>query len=138
MQPANSPDVVIRIRLAELAELTGGYDFAEVIAAYWRGHDPGAGSRDRPIIVYCAASFRFVVEEVAREYTGETGRRVELRFGASEELLWKAGAIGAPGSLDRGTTVSDFDPMERRVQHSLSSSLMNALWPLAIRPTVSP
>ncbi|HST48709.1 ATP-binding protein [Jatrophihabitans sp.] len=37
----NSPDVVIRIRLAELAELTGGYDFAEVIAAYWRGHDMG-------------------------------------------------------------------------------------------------
>jgi hypothetical protein len=36
-----SPDVVIRARLAELSELTGGYDFAEVIAAYWRGHDTG-------------------------------------------------------------------------------------------------
>src|SRR5674476_845447 len=36
-----SPDVVIRTRLAELSELTGGYDFAEVIAAYWRGHDTG-------------------------------------------------------------------------------------------------
>jgi elongation factor G len=42
-----------------------------------------------------------------------------------ESLLWKAGAIGAPGSLERGTTVSDFDPMERRVQHSLNSALVH-------------
>ncbi|MGB8700922.1 MAG: ATP-binding protein [Thermosynechococcaceae cyanobacterium] len=34
-----SPEVVIRERLAHLAEMVGGYDFAEVIAAYWRGHD---------------------------------------------------------------------------------------------------
>jgi hypothetical protein len=34
-----SPEAVIRERLAHLAELVGGYDFAEVIAAYWRGHD---------------------------------------------------------------------------------------------------
>jgi hypothetical protein len=33
--------VVIRERLAALEELTGGYDFAEVVAAYWRGHDSG-------------------------------------------------------------------------------------------------
>ena len=36
-----SPDTVIRERLTELQELTGGYDFAEVISAYWRGHDTG-------------------------------------------------------------------------------------------------
>src|SRR5206468_961578 len=42
-----------------------------------------------------------------------------------EALLWKAGAVGAPGSLERGTTVSDFDPMERRVQHSLNASLVH-------------
>jgi hypothetical protein len=36
-----SPETVIRERLAELQELTGGYDFAEVISAYWRGHDTG-------------------------------------------------------------------------------------------------
>ncbi len=34
-------DVVIHERLASLSELVGGYDFAEVIAAYWRGHDTG-------------------------------------------------------------------------------------------------
>ena len=35
------PEVVIRERLAQLSEMVGGYDFAEVIAAYWRGHDTG-------------------------------------------------------------------------------------------------
>jgi hypothetical protein len=34
-------DAVIRERLAQLSEMVGGYDFAEVIAAYWRGHDTG-------------------------------------------------------------------------------------------------
>ena len=36
-----SPEVVIRERLVELQELTGGYDFADVIATYWRAHDAG-------------------------------------------------------------------------------------------------
>ncbi|MBQ0929453.1 elongation factor G [Ideonella sp. 4Y16] len=43
----------------------------------------------------------------------------------SEALLAQAGAIGAPGSLERGTTVSDFDPIEKRLQHSLASSVMH-------------
>jgi elongation factor G len=43
----------------------------------------------------------------------------------AEALLLHAGAIGAPGSLERGSTVSDFDPLERRMQHSLSSALMH-------------
>jgi hypothetical protein len=36
-----NPEEVIRERLAYLNEWVGGYDFAEVIAAYWRGHDAG-------------------------------------------------------------------------------------------------
>jgi hypothetical protein len=36
-----SPETVIRQRLSALSELTGGYDFAEVIAKYWQGHDTG-------------------------------------------------------------------------------------------------
>jgi len=42
-----------------------------------------------------------------------------------EALLVQAGAIGAPGSLERGTTVSDFDPIEKRLQHSLASTVMH-------------
>jgi hypothetical protein len=32
---------IIRRNLNQLSELTGGYDFAEVIAKYWQGHDTG-------------------------------------------------------------------------------------------------
>jgi hypothetical protein len=35
------PEVVIRERLASLSEMVNGYDFAEVIACYWKGHDTG-------------------------------------------------------------------------------------------------
>lgn len=33
---------VLDERLAALTEMPGGYDFAEVVAAYWQGHDEGA------------------------------------------------------------------------------------------------
>lgn len=36
-----SPDAVIRERLDALSEMTGGYDFASVVGAYWRGHNEG-------------------------------------------------------------------------------------------------
>lgn len=36
-----STDKIIRERLSALSEMTGGYDFASVIAAYWRGHEDG-------------------------------------------------------------------------------------------------
>jgi hypothetical protein len=35
------PQSVIHARLESLTESTGGYDFAQVIAQYWRGHDGG-------------------------------------------------------------------------------------------------
>ena len=40
-----------------------------------------------------------------------------------EALLLEAGATRAKGSLQRGTTVSDFDEQERRLQHSLDASI---------------
>ena len=43
----------------------------------------------------------------------------------AEALLHEAGAIGARGSVERGTTVSDHDPLEKRMQHSLNASLMH-------------
>lgn len=36
-----SAEVVIRERLEVLSEMVGGFDFAQVIAGYWRGHDRG-------------------------------------------------------------------------------------------------
>ena len=43
----------------------------------------------------------------------------------AEALLARAGMIGTPGSLERGTTVSDWDPLERRMTHSLNTSVMH-------------
>jgi hypothetical protein len=40
-ETGHSPETLIHQRLERLAEMTGGYDFAEVIACYWRGHDTG-------------------------------------------------------------------------------------------------
>ncbi len=40
-----------------------------------------------------------------------------------EMLLVKAGLIGEPGTVERGTTVADFDPLEKSYQHSLNSAL---------------
>lgn len=41
----------------------------------------------------------------------------------TETLLLQAGAIRNRGSLARGTTVSDFDPQEKRLQHSLDTAI---------------
>jgi elongation factor G len=43
----------------------------------------------------------------------------------AEALLVKAGAIQTAGSLERGTTVSDWDPLERKMAHSLNASVMH-------------
>jgi len=43
----------------------------------------------------------------------------------AEALLTRAKAIPAPGSVERGTTVSDFDPLEKSLQHSLRASVLH-------------
>lgn len=43
----------------------------------------------------------------------------------AEALLHGAGMLGSPGSLERGSTVCDFDPLERKYQHSLYSALIH-------------
>jgi elongation factor G len=45
-----------------------------------------------------------------------------------EKLLATAGAIGAPGSVEKGDTVSDYDPQEKAFGHSLNSSLAHLEW----------
>ncbi|HEV2269241.1 MAG TPA: elongation factor G [Steroidobacteraceae bacterium] len=42
----------------------------------------------------------------------------------AESLLLQAGAIRAKGSLTRGSTVSDFDPQEKALQHSLDPATL--------------
>ncbi len=42
-----------------------------------------------------------------------------------EGLLQHAGRIGTAGSIERGNTVSDFDPLEQRYGHSINASLLS-------------
>src|SRR5215472_11434550 len=51
---------------------------------------------------------------------GHTGAGKTTLF---EALLQAGGAIQTAGSVERGTTVSDHDPMERERQHSLGSAI---------------
>jgi elongation factor G len=43
----------------------------------------------------------------------------------AEALLAQAKVIPAPGSVERGTTISDFDPLEKSLQHSLRASVLH-------------
>ncbi|WP_375140377.1 elongation factor G [Inhella gelatinilytica] len=43
----------------------------------------------------------------------------------AEALLHAAGAVPAQGAVEKGNTVSDHDAIERRMQHSLQSSLLH-------------
>ncbi|MBL8331077.1 MAG: elongation factor G [Rubrivivax sp.] len=43
----------------------------------------------------------------------------------AEALLAATGAISSAGSLERGSTVSDHDPLERKYQHSLNAAVMH-------------
>ena len=45
----------------------------------------------------------------------------------AEALLLKSGTLQTAGTLERGTTVSDHDPLERRMQHSLNAAVMHLL-----------
>lgn len=46
----------------------------------------------------------------------------------AEALLHRAGAIAAPGSVEKGNTVCDFDAQEKSAGHSLQSALVNFAW----------
>lgn len=43
----------------------------------------------------------------------------------AEAMLHRTGTIATPGSVEKGTTVADFDPLEKTYQHSLNSSLLH-------------
>ena len=43
----------------------------------------------------------------------------------AEALLGKAGAVTSTGTVEKGTTVCDFDPLEKQYQHSLNASAVH-------------
>ncbi|GFE59616.1 ATP-binding protein [Geobacter sp. AOG2] len=51
------PEVVIHEKMNILSEMVGGYDFAQVIAAYWKGHDSGNEQLKADAIRWLRAEF---------------------------------------------------------------------------------
>ncbi|MDO8788462.1 MAG: elongation factor G [Sulfuritalea sp.] len=69
------------------------------------------------------------------KYTTEAIRAVALvghggagKTTLAEALLFKSGAITAKGSVEKGSTVCDFDAQEKAAGHSLNSALVNFAW----------
>ena len=58
------------------------------------------------------------IRNIALVGSAGTGKTLLL-----EALLLQAGAIRSKGNLQRGGTVSDFDPQEKRLQHSLDPAI---------------
>jgi elongation factor G len=65
-------------------------------------------------------------------YTADAIRNIALvgqsgcgKTTLTEALLVQAGAIAAAGSVERGNTVCDFEPLEKEYQHSLSSAVVS-------------
>jgi elongation factor G len=64
------------------------------------------------------------------QYTTENIRNIALIGHAGcgkttlvEAMLAKTGAIGEAGTVERGSTTTDFDPLEHQFQHSLDSAI---------------
>lgn len=65
-------------------------------------------------------------------YTSDAIRNIALighgaagKTTLAEALLLAAGKIGSAGTIERGSTASDFDPLEKEHQHSLDLSALN-------------
>ncbi|MBN9517132.1 molybdate ABC transporter substrate-binding protein [bacterium] len=67
---------------------------------WWREHQMRPNPDARPLVVYAAPAVRVPLETVARDFEAETGRRVELRFGPSEDVLTKAGMANPADPAD--------------------------------------
>ncbi|MCE3270308.1 MAG: elongation factor [Ramlibacter sp.] len=61
----------------------------------------------------------------ARRTVALVGPSAAGKTSLAEALLWKAGVVGTPGSVERGSTVSDHDPLEKKALRSLNSTLLH-------------
>src|SRR5690348_78153 len=84
---------------------------------------PGIGGTFLPILEEDTTMADYATENIRTvAWVGDGGAG---KTSLVEALLAKAGAIPAQGSVERGSTVSDFDPLEKTYQHSLRASLVH-------------
>ena len=57
--------------------------------------DPTQAREDQPLMFFCAASNRAVMEKIVADYTAEYGREIELQYGGSQTLLSQLEVTGA-------------------------------------------
>jgi elongation factor G len=72
-----------------------------------------------------SAAGRSAIDTAGIRTLALVGPQAAGKTSLAEALLLKAGAISSPGSLERGSTVSDYDPLERRMAHSLNAAVMH-------------
>ena len=94
-------EAIIRERLAALTEMVGGYDFAEVVAAYWRGHETGDDGVKASAVRWLRGEFATKTD--ARKALG-------VRTIVDDSNIYDPpqadGAIRAPGGLQRLPSLS--------------------------------
>src|SRR5260221_259495 len=92
-------------------------------AAESRGSRPGAIPTQQ-VLAIRRAEEEPVANSIKRIRTiALVGQAGSGKTSLTEALLAKAGAIPAAGSVERGTTVGDYTPLEKQLQHSLKLSV---------------
>lgn len=90
-------DEIIAESLRSLSELTGGYDFARVVGAYWRGYDTGNDQLRADAIRWLRAEFRTRTE--AREALGVRSIIDDSSFYDSLKMLARFVRLAGFGGL---------------------------------------
>jgi molybdate transport system substrate-binding protein len=82
-----------------------------------------AADATAPLVVYCAASNRAVMEEIRKSYEAETGRQVQIQYGPSQTLL---------SSLEVSQTGDLYLPADDSyIQTALDKGLVGEVIPIA-------
>src|SRR5260221_2206882 len=92
-------------------------------AAESRGSRPGAIPTQQVLAIRRAEEEPVANSHKRIRTIALVGQAGSGKTSLTEALLAKAGAIPAAGSVERGTTVGDYTPLEKQLQHSLKLSV---------------
>ena len=96
------------------------------VGLWWREQPSDFGSRTRSLVVYAAPTSRLPLEAIAADYERETGQHVELRFGASEDVLTR---VRLPNPAEPGDVFVPAD--DSYIRHAREFGLVAEVFPIA-------